>query len=128
MSARPPLSFEEIREALSACDGRVSRAARLLGIARNNLYKRLASAGINPDEYRAARSAARPAPTAPAVRPARPLRKSRTVYLRPDQVRLIDDACLDLPAALREKVSPSRVLELLMDDCFAGWLASKLGR
>jgi hypothetical protein len=47
--------------------------------------------------------------------------------LRPDQIKALDDACLDLPAVLREKMSPSKVLERLLDDCFAGWMAGKLG-
>ena len=51
------------------------------------------------------------------------LRLSRSVYLRPDQVKALDDACLDLPAVLREKLSPSKVLERFIDDCFPGWLA-----
>jgi len=55
------------------------------------------------------------------------LRLSRSVYLRPDQVRALDDACLDLPRILREKMSPSKVLERFIDDCFPGWLESKLG-
>ena len=165
------VTVEQIREALSACDGKVARAARVLGLARNNLYKRLASTGISPDEFRgnSARAAsvsgdahaAECAPlgnltavgtrvpvSRPAIfpAPARPrtfhavstepmslppdgtkqLRLSRSVYLRPDQIKALDDACLDLPRVLREKLSPSKVLERFLDDCFGGWLASKL--
>jgi hypothetical protein len=167
------VTVEQIREALSACDGRVARAARVLGIARNNLYKRLASSGISPDEYRdntAARArvsddahatrgadfnggetqtdASAPAPVfraaifprgrrtptlahvntaAPDSSEPKQLRLSRSVYLRPDQIKALDDACLDLPRVLREKLSPSKVLERFIDDCFGEWIGSKLG-
>lgn len=154
-------------------EGNVARTAVVLGLARNNLYKRLASLGIDPIDYRgnsALRALATPralatqstasastregsegnrsAPlsstviltgppggailtrvtsTATAIeegtteRPKR-LRMTRSFYLRPDQVKAIDDACLDLPAVLREQMSPSKVMERFHDDCFADWL------
>ena len=169
------VTVEQIREALALSSGRVARAARVLGIARNNLYKRLANSGISPDEFRgnsatglgatadahATRGAASGATGAaveqtgpvPVLRTAifhrgrreprlvrvdsaaddqgrgepKQLRLSRSVYLRPDQIRALDDACLDLPGVLREKLSPSKVLERFIDDCFGSWLGSKLG-
>src|SRR5437899_3279221 len=46
------VTVEQIRLALQACGGNRAKAARVLGMARNNLYKRMASNGIGPDEYR----------------------------------------------------------------------------
>jgi hypothetical protein len=171
------VTVDQIRAALLACEGKVAQAAKRLGVARNNLYKRLANSGISPDEFRggagrsdSATPSATSAPateaapstgghagataTAPvpvsrlAIFPApsdprslrrvegapstaddmRALRLSRTFYLRPDQVKALNDACLDLPGVLREKLSPSKVLEKFIDDCFADWLRSKLGK
>jgi hypothetical protein len=51
------------------------------------------------------------------------LRMTRSFYLRPDQAKAIEDACLDLPAILREPMSPSKVMERFIDDCFADWLS-----
>jgi hypothetical protein len=42
----------QIREALKVTEGNVAKSARVLGLARNNLYKRLASMGIDPETYR----------------------------------------------------------------------------
>jgi hypothetical protein len=63
---------------------------------------------------------------APSPDETKQLRLSRSVYLRPDQIKALDEACLDLPRVLREKLSPSKVLEKFLDDCFEGWIASKL--
>jgi hypothetical protein len=65
--------------------------------------------------------------TAPATQDETPeapkrLRQSRSFYFRPDHVAAIEDACLDLPAILREPMSPSKVMEKFLDECFAGWL------
>jgi len=54
------------------------------------------------------------------------LRVARSVYLRPEQVKALDDACLDLPRVLREKLSPSKVLEKFMDERFEEWIKAKL--
>jgi len=173
------VTVEQIREALAACSGNVLRTAKVLGIARNNLYKHMANKQISPGEHRPARGGdsqhkpvvtadahatvaqlgtagriGRTSPTAAAVSSTatskpqgrcvafpivstpsmaaeqveqpKQLRLSRSVYLRPDQVKALDDACLDLPAVLREKLSPSKVLERFIDDCWVTWLRSKL--
>lgn len=165
----------QIRAAMKMACGNVSRAAEVLGIARNNLYKRLTALGIDPQEYRD--NSVTPHGEAPAVTPGnsgevtdRPtlsalrtrasvsslpssvrgrrartfpfvnnataaaeppviqkkLRQAKTIYLRPDQFRAVDDACFDLAAALREKFSPSKVFEQFFDDCWKGWLKEKL--
>lgn len=178
------VTVEQIREALKVCDGCVSRTARVLGIARNNLYKRLASLEMDPHDYRPRREGDRvamssvtaPAPlrgVAPAVPPSRrtkrapissnaiypsahgapnllpvdserataamaiedeqdvarrsPLRIARNIYLRPEQVKALEEACFDLAPILREKLSPSKVVERFMDDGFADWLARAKG-
>jgi hypothetical protein len=54
------------------------------------------------------------------------LRVSRTVYFRPDHARLLDDACLDLPAVLRERVSLSKIIEMVIDERGIDWLKEKL--
>ena len=167
------VTVEQIREALRVTGGQIAPAARILGLARNNLYKRLANNKMSPDSFRG--NSARSAPATPTVTraaetpsadagevasrvsnsrsaifptPARArnfphvssalttppqpaeepklLRVSRTIYLRPDQAQALDDACLDLPGVLREKLSPSKLIEKFMDDCFAGWIAGKL--
>ena len=41
MSAREPVSLDEIREAMSASGGRVAEAARMLGIGERTLYRKL---------------------------------------------------------------------------------------
>lgn len=171
------VTVDQIREALNACNGNMVRAARVLGLARNNLYKRLANSGIRPGDFRGnsappvtATAAAHAtcgaakhgptglaAPVAPvpvsrsaiypgaavartfhhvssaAMNPPPPeepkqLRLSRSIYLRPEQIRALDDACLDLPRVLREKLSPSKVLEKFIDERFEEWLGSKLSQ
>lgn len=162
---------QQIEMALQACDGKVQRAAKILGMARNNLYKSMARKGINPNRFRGntvtrdtathavteARVAqpttpedvvgpdpvsssvilsAPPGPrtfrsvnaTAPVTDDSQKpqLRLSRSVYLRPEQFKALDDACLDLPRVLREKLSPSKVMEKFLDDCFGEWLEAKL--
>lgn len=122
-----PASADQVRAALAASGGNVSDAAESLGIARKNLYVRLAALGVSPDDYRAgAPIVTRPRAQRPG--PPRPVRVSRSFYLRPDQARAIDDACLDLPAVLRERLSPSQVLERFMDDGFAEWVARTRAR
>jgi hypothetical protein len=166
------VTVEQIREALRVTGGQIAPAARILGLARNNLYKRLANNKMSPDSFRGNSATSAPAtPTDTRARetphvessevasgvsksqsaifpphrrarnfphvssaltsPPQPeepklLRVSRTIYLRPDQAQALDDACLDLPGVLREKLSPSKLIEKFMDDCFATWIASKL--
>jgi hypothetical protein len=164
----------QIDEAMKATGGRMLRAALILNIARNNLYKRMASLKMSPNSYRGntvtqgkvsgvahatdstglvaasgatsatnrdplsrsaiyrSRSRVRKFPSmstaAPSVAPpeeAKPLRISRSVYLRPDQIKALDDACLDLAPILREKLSPSKVLERFIDRHFAGFLVEE---
>lgn len=123
-------SAEQVRAALATSSGNVARAAVALGIARNNLYKRLAALGLTPDVYRAAAAAsASPRQAVSRIqRPPRPLKVARSFHLRADLVRALDDACLDLPAILRQRVSPSQVLERFMDDGFSDWLARTLAQ
>lgn len=165
----PRVTVEQIREALKLTKGGISAAARVLGIARNNLYKRLSSSNIDPNDFRgntpegdkvataahavtgaaAGKSLGRVKPahvSVPAIFPRgvdarsfpvmgsaanateepKTLRQSRSMYLRPDQVHAINEASLDLPHVLREKLSPSRILEMFIDDRFAQWLEEKL--
>lgn len=157
----------QIEEAMKATTGNVLRAARILGLARNNLYKRMANLGMSPESYRGntfggasmadgahaagsdgvlhATSAAKPdsvsgtaiftssarvrkfpgvSTAIPASEDAKPLRVSRSIYLRPDQIKALDDACLDLAPVLREKLSPSKVLERYLDSGFAEWVGA----
>jgi transcriptional regulator of acetoin/glycerol metabolism len=119
-----PASADQVRAALAASGGNVTLTAKSLGLARQNLYKRLAGLGLNPGQYRATVPAA---PTTPRpLRPPRPLKLARSFHLRADLIRALEDACLDLPAVLRERLSPSQVLERFMDDGFAAWLAAKM--
>lgn len=165
----------QIHAALKECQGCVKRASVILGMARPNLYNRMARLGIRPETYRPAKddiaevsritpgvtsvgstapterrqrgkpvadssvssgqraSAARTfapvsaergsAATMEAAPEPKALRISRSYYLRPDQVKKIDDACLDLPPVIREKMSPSKVVERFMDDRFDDWVA-----
>lgn len=170
------VTADQIRAALKACGGNIAQAAVILGIARNNLYKRLSSLNLNPDDYRSgagnvthgapvtadahaagaevsaprvnANAGASRAPQsfsailpgshgtriltrvnhvaaadAPEIEGPKRLRQSRSFYFRPDHVQAIEEACLDLPAILREPMSPSKVMERFLDDCFKGWLA-----
>ena len=50
----------QIEKALDATSGTVSRAAGILGIARKNLYIRMATLGIDPGSYRRNRRVASP--------------------------------------------------------------------
>lgn len=52
MSATVKVTRGQIEKALEAVGGTVSRAAQILGIARKNLYIRMATLGIDPDNYR----------------------------------------------------------------------------
>ena len=54
------------------------------------------------------------------------LRQARSLYLRPDQWKEVDDACFDLAAKRREKQSPSRVEERFHDRYFAKFVAEEL--
>jgi hypothetical protein len=55
----------QIEKALEAVNGTVSRAAKILGIARKNLYIRMATLGISPDDYR--RNTSPVSPVTPTV-------------------------------------------------------------
>jgi len=164
----------QITKALAAVEGVVSRAAGILGIARKNLYIRMASLEIDPNDFRrnsggsvtvtagvtpldstvvtgsvrASGSAGSArvfatdtlkrgqgrrkfgnvieqavATVAEAEHQKKLLRQGRTLYLRPEQYREVDDACFDLAALFREKQSPSKVVERFMDDCFSAWVS-----
>jgi hypothetical protein len=120
---RPRVSIDQIQAALEASAGDVSKAARSLGLARNNLYKRMASCGLSPATYREApgrQPLPAPAPAPQAARREAP-RRSRSFYLRPALLRALDEACLDLTPVLRERLSPSKVLERFLEDRFAEW-------
>ncbi len=168
----PRVTVEQIKAAMEATKGNVSASARVLGMARNNLYKRCVSSNIDPRSYRdntpqgngvtgaahsvrvtggrqgssrakvvhlstaapnaiyqkgsGRRSLADMSSAAAPTEEPKALRAARTVYFRPDHLRLLDDACLDLPAVLRERVSFSRVLEMLLDERGVDWLKEKL--
>lgn len=171
MSATPKVTRQQVEQALAASAGRISRAAVTLGIARNNLYKRMSSLGISADTYRKGTSAhgataaldsgeagmsvpsnvgerasvstnaiyptrigerkfrgmrSTAEATEPVEEAGRVPRASRSLYLRPEQFKALDDASIDLPAVLREKLSPSKVMEMFMDECFTGWLTRAL--
>ena len=51
-SGAPGVTPERLREALEACQGNVTRAARMLGCGRKTLYRRLAEFDIDPERYR----------------------------------------------------------------------------
>lgn len=166
----------QIEKALEATSGTVSRAAAILGIARKNLYIRMANLGIEPSSYR--RNSGRVSPVTPtdtsgkvtvgtvrrgavgsagsvsvftsdtlrgsrrarrlsdvssaeavadqAAENVKKLRQARSLYLRPDQWKEVDDACFDLAAKRREKQSPSRVEERFHDRYFAKFVAEEL--
>jgi hypothetical protein len=166
----------QIEKALEATSGTVSRAAAILGMARKNLYIRMAHLGIHPDTYRrnsgpsatvtasgtasevtdgtrragsiGSRGAVSVFPndtlrhsrvrrtlghvnSAEAVADqaaenVKKLRQARSLYLRPDQWKEVDDACFDLAAKRREKQSPSRVEERFHDRYFAKFVAEEL--
>lgn len=129
-----PASAEQVRAALAASGGNVSRAAAALGMARNNLYKRLAALELDLTPYRRAAAAVAAAPRTvapPPPRPARvarPVRTSRSFYLRADQVQALEAASFDLTPVLRVRLSPSDVMGRFIDEAFAEWLARTLGR
>lgn len=50
------------------------------------------------------------------------LRASKSVFLRPEQIKALEDATYDLAFRFRESFSPSRVLERFIDERFAEWL------
>lgn len=151
--------------------GRVSRAAKVLGIARKNLYNRMAVLGIDPNAYRGdmtpsvtvtegvtlkelpkvtgmnhshgvagsvsvfrsdtlkrrgrrrtlANVSERVAVAEPEPEVKKQLRQARSVYLRPDQWKEVDDACFDIAAHRREKHSPSKLMEEFHDAYFKMW-------
>jgi hypothetical protein len=79
-------SLDDIRAALAATGGRVAPAARTLGVARNNLYKRIAGSGVNLSEFRGRRPATRPAKEMSAGRRrAAPRIAQRLLAAGPDQ-------------------------------------------
>lgn len=166
----------QIEKALEATSGTVSKAAAILGMARKNLYIRMAHLGIHPDSYRRnsgpsvtvtasdtsvnatdgtrragslgslgavsvfpndtlrlsrARRKLGHVNSAQAVAEqaaenVKKLRQARSLYLRPDQWKEVDDACFDLAAKRREKQSPSRVEERFHDRYFAKFVAEEL--
>ena len=170
----------QIEAALKAVKGNVKEASIVLGIARKNLYNRMASLGIDPDFYRgdvtpsvtgtdgvtqdkaprvtqpsdsgraggsvsvfsrktddtlSRRRGARRLHGMPSaavdeapVETGKKLRQARTLYLAPEIWREIDDACFDLAAALREKMSPSKVTEKFFTDDFRPWVARIKGQ
>jgi len=52
VSAPQRVKDPQIREALAATHGVVERAAALLGVSKNSLYKRLVRMRLDPDEFR----------------------------------------------------------------------------
>jgi hypothetical protein len=166
----------QIEKALEATGGTVSKAAAILGMARKNLYQRMAHLGIHPDDYRrnsgpsdtvtvgvtagevtdgtrrAGSTGSRGAVSVfpndtlrrqrlerklsdvnsaqavaeQAAENVKKLRQARSLYLRPDQWKDVDDACFDLAAKRREKQSPSRVEERFHDRYFAKFVAEEL--
>ena len=189
---RAKVTVAQIKEALTVCQGNVSRAAAILGLARNNLYKRLSGLGMNPETYRPTKgnsdTSTRGATVAPldtsragatgtdvhnstasststdanpvaammggaiyasgkAPRRLRGMdvaagivdseapkgkavpKLARTFYLRPEQVRMIEEALFELYPVLRDRdLSPSKVVERFVDDCFEPWLKATVTR
>lgn len=122
MSAPPRVSVTQIRETLEATGGNVQAAAARLGVARNNLYKRIINNGLSRElaNVRQASKAGR-AEAAPAPHP-RSIRVSPALYSR------LREAKFDLQAKLRQELDEADVLEAFVGEAFEEWLAEKLGR
>ena len=123
-------SATQVQEALAASHGNISEAAAVLGIARNNLYKRIMTLGVDLEALRRSapprRPSATPRPSAPK-RPG-PRRQLCSLYLRPEQFKALTEASFDLTPILRERLSLSKVLEMFMDAAFAGWVSRVCGK
>ena len=107
MSAPKRISDGRITEAIAASHGNVTHAAEALGMARKNLYERMAGMGILP-------STSRPGPRLP-------------VRIPPEQAELLRQASFDLQAKRRTEMTGSDVLAEFIAEAFGPWLESKLG-
>jgi hypothetical protein len=95
-----------IKEALRSTGGNVTAAAARVGMAPNNLRKRLPGLGEDLGAFREARS--------------RSLRVSAETFSR------LREAKFDLQHQRRRELDEADVLALFVEDAFAGWLEAKL--
>jgi len=101
------VSIERIREALKASDGNITAAAKVLDMARNNLYERIERAAIDLEVFR-------PQPGSHV-----------SLRVKAESSEKLRQASFDLAFLRRHEVTPAQVLEEFLEDAFDPWLASK---
>jgi hypothetical protein len=113
MPAHQRVSIEELKGALAASGGNVEKAARAIGMAPNNLRKRLEVACVDLNAFRDQARANGGGPV-------------RSVRVRPDRFEALRQAAFDLAYLRRRDYGPEQVLEEFLLEAFEGWLRAKL--
>ena len=114
MSAPRRVSNAHVKAAIEATRENITQAAETLGIASNNLRKRLEGVGMGPAELAQLRGEAQGS--------VRSLRVSADVF------ETLRQGKFDLRAKQRRELDEATVLAEFVADGFEGWLAAKLGR
>lgn len=124
MGAHPRLSTDRIRESVEKWRGSLQAASKDLGIARNNLYKRVARIGLDLE----ARRSGQPSVKDPALPILGAVRKRllMVVRLTPTQRQRLREARWDLQARFRVELNDELILGQFFDEAFAEWLRGKL--
>jgi hypothetical protein len=111
MPAHIRVRSSEIHAALEATGGNIQGAARRVGMAPNNLRKRLESERVDVNE---AREAARLRGDS--------IRGLRIKQRRHEELR---QAAFDLSYIMRREYGPEEVIEEFLGDAFGPWLQAK---
>ncbi len=111
------VSLDRIKEVLTQTNGNMVASAELLGMARNNLYKRIELAGINVNDFRRHRDTVTVSQRKSGLMAAR---------ISTESYELLRQATFDLGYVRRKQYAPGQVLEEFIADAFDAWLASKL--
>lgn len=122
MGASPRVSIDQVREALVRWEGNMSATARELGIARNNLYKRIVRSGLDVDAIRAAGCGK----TDRHGKTTEPAPRARPVRLVAAHRALLREAKFDLQHKLRRELDEDDILATFIEEAFGAWLRAKL--
>lgn len=118
MPALQKVSAEQIKAALANNRGNVAATAQELNVSRNSLNERLSRIGVDLAAYRNGHGAGSPL---------------RSTGRKPSPVRVgaaheaaLQDARFDLQYLMRQELTASDVLAMMLDEELAGWIKQKI--